>query len=222
MDKGREKLLEEYVKGVVGHFKDDERVQVWDVWNEPDNTNGNSYGEGFKKQEPAGKVERSLELLKKSFDWTRAADPSQPVTSGVWIGDWSEGKASPTAKFQLEASDVVSFHSYDPPEEFKKRVEPLRRFKRPILCTEYMARPRGSRFDPILAYCKEHKIGAYNWGFVEGKTNTIYPWDSWERFEAGNPYTAEPPEWFHDIFRADGSAYKPEEVEYIRKVTGKK
>ena len=89
MDKGREKLLEEYVKGVVGHFKDDKRVQVWDVWNEPDNTNGNSYGEGFKKQEPLGKVERSLELLKKSFEWTRAADPSQPVTSGVWTGDSS-------------------------------------------------------------------------------------------------------------------------------------
>jgi GH35 family endo-1,4-beta-xylanase len=40
----RHALLEAYVKGVVGRFKDDRRVQVWDVWNEPDNENGNSYG----------------------------------------------------------------------------------------------------------------------------------------------------------------------------------
>jgi len=78
-----------------------------------------------------------------------------------------------------------------------------------------MARPQGSTFDPILGYLKEERVGAYNWGFVAGKTNTIYPWDSWKK-----PYASEPPVWFHDIFRADGTAYRPAEVAYIKKVTG--
>src|SRR5690606_24006402 len=82
-------------------------------------------------------------------------------------------------------------------------------------CTEYMARPLGSTFDPIMGYFKEQKVGAYNWGFVSGKSQTIFPWDSWDK-----EYTDEPPLWFHDIFREDGTPYKQEEVDYIRSVTG--
>ena len=135
----------------------------------------------------------------------------------IWRGDWSGDETlSPTEKCQLNNSDVISFHSYDPPEELKQRVGQLRRYKRPILCTEYMARPRGSTFDPVLGYFKQEKIGAYNWGFVQGKTNTIYPWDSWQK-----QYTQEPALWFHDIFRTDGTPYRPEEVQYIRRITGK-
>jgi hypothetical protein len=74
----------------------------------------------------------------------------------------------------------------------------------------------GSTFDPVLAYLRDEKIGAYNWGFVAGKTQTIYPWDSWQK-----AYTAEPKVWFHDIFRKDGTPFDPAEVAYIRGVTGK-
>jgi hypothetical protein len=79
-----------------------------------------------------------------------------------------------------------------------------------------MARPRGSTFAAVLPWFKEQKIAAYNWGFVAGKTNTIYPWDSWQK-----PYASEPKVWFHDIFRADGTAYDAKEVELIRRLTGK-
>ncbi len=116
----------------------------------------------------------------------------------------------------LTQSDIISFHNYRPLPELKKDVEALKRYGRPILCTEYMARPVGSRFDPILAYLKDEHVGAYNWGFVAGKSQTIYPWDSWQK-----PYAAEPPVWFHDIFRPDGTPYDPTEVAYIRGVTGK-
>ena len=77
-----------------------------------------------------------------------------------------------------------------------------------------MARPVGSTFEAILPYFKEHKIAAYNWGFVDGKSQTIYPWDSWSK-----QYTAEPPLWFHDIFRRDGTPYDEKEVELIRRLT---
>jgi hypothetical protein len=210
-DPARWEALEGYVKGVVGRFKDDRRVHVWDLINEPDNRNGSSYG----KDEPSNKSELALGLLRKVFAWGRAVDPSQPLSSGVWTGDYEPGKASAMNRYQLEESDVITFHSYDPLPKLKERVAVLKGYGRPLLCTEYMARPNGSTFDPVLGYFKDEHIGAYNWGFVAGKTQTIYPWDSWQK-----AYTTEPKVWFHDIFRKDGSSYDPAEVAYIRKVTG--
>lgn len=216
MDPARHSLLEDYTKGVIAHFRDDDRVQVWDLWNEPDNRNDNSYGRNKLDREPAGKREQTLALLGRVFDWAREAGPTQPLTCGVWIGNWPDPeRLSPFERLQLEQSDVISFHSYDAPEKVKLCVEHLRRYDRPILCTEFMARPKGSTFDPILAYFKEQGVGAYCWGFVAGKTNTIYPWDSWQ-----HPYDAEPEVWFHDIFRPDGSPFDPREVDSIREVTG--
>jgi hypothetical protein len=212
-DPAKQDALKGYVAGVVGHFRADKRVHAWDVFNEPDNINRPAYD----RHEPKNKAELSLSLLKKAFGWAREADPSQPLTAGVWIGNWGDpDKLSPLERFCLEQSDVISFHCYGNLDEMKKCVEHLRRYKRPILCTEYMARPNGSTFDPILSYLKEQKIGAYNWGFVAGKTQTIYPWDSWTK-----PYTAEPKVWFHDIFRKDGTPYDAREVEFIKRVTGK-
>jgi hypothetical protein len=211
-DPARHDGLKPYVAGVVGRFRADRRVHAWDLFNEPDNTNGSSYG----RLEPAGKPELSLALLKKTFAWARAVDPSQPLTAGVWIGSLADpDKLSTINRYMLTQSDIISFHNYRPLAELKKDVEALKRYGRPILCTEYMARPVGSRFDPILAYLKDEHVGAYCWGFVAGKSQTIYPWDSWQK-----PYAAEPPVWFHDIFRPDGTPYDPAEVAYIRGVTG--
>jgi hypothetical protein len=216
IDSKRHTVLEKYTRDVIGRFKNDPRVDGWDVWNEPDNQNDNSYGKNWLKQEPARKVDRTLELLAKSMRWTQECDPTQPITSGVWIGQWPEdGKLSPTERVQIDHSDVISYHSYDPLDRSRKCVDNLRRYNRPILCTEYMARPQGSNFDPMLGYMKEQGVGAYNWGFIEGKSQTNYPWDSWQK-----PYKAEPPVWFHDILHTDGKPYRQAEVEYIRKVTG--
>lgn len=206
--------LEAYVKGVVGAFANDKRILAWDVWNEPDNTNGSSYG----KQEPANKVALVLALLPKTFVWARAAKPVRPLTSGVWKGDWSSPeKLSAMDKIQLELSDIVSFHNYDGPEEFEKRVHWLERYNRPLLCTEYMARGNKSTFQGTMPVAKKYKIAAYNWGFVAGKTQTNLPWDSWKQ-----PYVdREPAIWFHEVFKTDGTPYRTEEVEFIRQLTGK-
>jgi hypothetical protein len=149
------------------------------------------------------------------FAWAREADPSQPLTAGVWTGEYAGEKASAINRYQLQESDIITFHSYDPLPKLKQRVESLRGYRRPLLCTEYMARPNGSTFDPVLDYLKGQKIGAYNWGFVAGKSQTIYPWDSWQK-----AYTEEPRVWFHDIFRKNGTPYDAAEVAYIRKITG--
>ncbi|MCW3100714.1 MAG: retaining beta-glycosidase [Chthonomonadaceae bacterium] len=206
--------LKPYVVGVLQRFKNDRRVHAWDLFNEPDNTNGSSYGKVELKDKP----ELALELLTKVVGWTREVAPSQPATVCVWFGDWgANDKLTPMQKYSLENSDVVSFHNYGPVAEVKRHIEELRRFHRPILCTEYMARPNNSPFDPNLGFMKSEGVAAYNWGFVSGKTQTIYPWDSWQK-----AYTGEPPVWFHDIFRTNGAPYRPTEVAYIRSVTGRK
>ncbi len=206
-DPARHDQLQEYVRGVIERFRDDKRIHVWDLYNEPGNRNDSSYG----AIELKNKNDLMLALLKKSFDWARAAKPTQPLTSGVWVGEW----ADEIEKVQIEQSDLISFHNYGQPDAMKRCVNNLRRYGRPLLCTEYMARPAGSTFDPVLGYLKQQQVAAYNWGFVSGKTQTIYPWDSWK-----TRYTAEPPLWFHDIFRPDGKPYDQKEVDYIKWTTG--
>lgn len=203
--------LKPYVQGVIRHFRNDPRIDLWDLFNEPDNMNDPAY----IRFEPDNKKQLAQTLLERTFAWARECEPTQPLSSGVWQGNWPEDdKLSPMERVQLFNSDVITFHNYGPLEDLQKCVEHLRRFHRPVICTEYMARPAGSRFDPNLKYMRDQKVGAYNWGFVSGKTQTIYPWDSWKK-----TYTSEPPEWFHDIFHQDGSPYRPEEVEFIKSVT---
>jgi hypothetical protein len=203
--------LKPYVQGVVGHFRNDPRIAFWDVYNEPDNMNDPAY----IKIEPANKKTSALLLLKKVFAWAREMKPNQPLSSGVWLGNWSDpAKLSDFEQVQLGESDIITFHNYGRLDDLKQCVQNLRRYHRPIECTEYMARPVGSTFDPNLGYLKEQNVGAYNWGFVSGKTQTIYPWDSWKK-----TYTAEPPLWFHDILHTDGTPYSEKEVKYIRSVT---
>jgi hypothetical protein len=204
--------LEGYVKGVVGAFANDKRILGWDVWNEPDNTNDGSYAGG----EPPNKVELVLALLPKVFEWARAAGASQPLTSGVWKGDWSSPeKLGAMEKTQLELSDVISFHNYDAADVFEKRVLSLQQYHRPILCTEYMARGNGSTFQGTLPIAKKYHVAAINWGLVAGKTQTYLPWDSWK-----HPYTdREPTIWFHEVFRANGQPYSQDEADFIRAIT---
>lgn len=203
--------LKPYVQGVLEHFRHDQRIAFWDLYNEPDNMNIPAY----VKEEPTNKLSSALILLKKVFIWAREVNPSQPLTSGVWHGNWSDpGKLSAFEKIQLNESDIITFHNYGPLGEVKRCVKALRQYGRPIICTEYMARPMGSTFNPILGYFKRHNVGAFNWGFVSGKTQTIYPWNSWVKH-----YTNAPKVWFHDIFHKNGAPYSSNEVEYIRSIT---
>lgn len=213
-DPARHDELRDYVLGILKYYAHDERVIVWDLFNEPDNPNARSYG----KVETPKKAEMALMLLKKTFTWARQVNPSQPLTAGVWRGDWSDhAKLSEIDKYMLEESDIITFHNYSDLSDLKLRVENLRRYGRPLLCTEYMNRQSRSTFDPNFGYLRSQDIAAYNWGLVSGKSQTIYPWDSWEK-----PYTAEPAQWFHDVFRPDGKPFDAKETEYIKRATGAK
>ncbi len=212
-DPSRYPMLQAYVNDIVGHFRNDDRILAWDVWNEPDNPGGGDYKNNSPK-----KMDRVAHLLPKVFAWARDAGPSQPLTSGVWRGhEWSNKKTlNEIQKVQLSESDIITFHDYGWPESFEKRVNELKTYGRPILCTEYVARGAGSTFDTILPLGKKHDVGMINWGLVNGRTQTDLPWDSWER-----PYTLKKPAvWFHDILREDGTPYRERELELFRTLTG--
>lgn len=203
--------LEKYVKETVAEFKDDNRVLAWDVWNEPDNMTGPSY----EAVEIKNKADLILPLLEKAFQWARSTNPSQPLTSGVWVGDWSdETKMLPMHKLQLAQSDIISFHNYNKPQDFEKVIKQLQRYGKPLLCTEYMARPNGSTFEGFLPIARKYNVGMINWGFVDGKSQTKYSWDSWTK-----KYDAEPELWFHEVFHTDGTPYKKAETDLIKKMT---
>ena len=207
--------LKAYVTGIVSAFANDNRILGWDVWNEPGADNRSSYPRTEIKDKP-----RFVRLLlPQVFQWAREANPSQPLTSGVWDTDAKEGTDNAEIqKIQLSQSDIITFHNYSWPESFKKEVTWLKTFNRPLICTEYMARPAGSTFDGILPVAKQERVGAINWGFVAGKTQTYFPWESWEHPYIVNP----PPVWFHEVLREDGRPYREAEVNLIRQLTSTK
>lgn len=186
-------MLEKYVTDVLTHFKEDKRILLWDLYNEP----GNS-----------GKKDSSLVLLKKVFEWARKVNPSQPISAGLW--DWGLEKFN---VFLAQNSDIITYHNYEEPDKHRRVIQVLKAFGRPMICTEYMARTRNSYFSNIMPMLKRYNVGAINWGLVSGKTNTIFAWDT--PLKDGS----QPKEWFHDIFRPDGTPYRQEEVDLIRKLT---
>ncbi len=204
--------LESYVKQVITAFASDERILAWDLWNEPDNSSTAFYA----KSELPNKGALVAQMLPRVFEWARSATPSQPITSGVWLGDWSDSdKLTSVQKTQIEQSDIITFHNYGWPEDFERRVGWLKVHNRPLICTEYMARSLGSIFDLILPVAKRENVGVINWGFVSGKSQTIFPWDSWQ-----TPYTNGPHVWFHDVLHPDGTPYRESEVDLIKRLTG--
>lgn len=207
-DPGQYRRLEAYVKDVVGSLAQDNRVLGWDLWNEPDNISAN-----YSQRDPALLQHVAL-LLPKVFDWARSANPSQPLTSGIWHdNDWNDlDHLNAIEKTQLTQSDIISFHNYGWPEEFAARVKSLAGYGRPLMCTEYMARSAGSLIDTVLPLGKRMNVGMINWGFANGKTQTDLPWDSWQR-----PYVLRPPVvWFHDLLHGDGTPYRAHEIAIIK------
>ena len=214
MDRSSWGGLEAYVRDIVGSFGQDERVVAWDIYNEV----GNYYlpvmslpkeerEKALKEKAKSPQAEASAALLEAAFAWARAADPSQPLTAGVWRKD------DPLDERLLALSDIVSFHHYREPDSLERRIDELRRHGRPLWCTEYMARTLGSTFQGHMPIFRREKVACFNWGLADGKTQTKFAWTD-------EPGGGEPDPWFHDIFRQDGTPYSAEEADFIRGMMG--
>jgi hypothetical protein len=196
--------LQAYVSGLVATFADDDRILAWDLYNEPGGLAA-----------PSGRPvdELCLPLLSASFDWARSAGARQPLTSGTFHLDRPQDPR--IRELQLAESDIVSFHHYGTAGDLERVIESLAgRTGRPLLCTEYLARTEGSRFETHLPVFERHRVGAVSWGLVAGRTQTQYPWSSW----ADPAPSPEPDEWFHDVLRPDGTPHDEEEVAFLRRI----
>lgn len=187
--------LENYTKDILKTFATDQRVLAWDLFNEPSNS---------------GYMDAVVPLLTKVFAWAQEADPAQPLTAGWWHDHPMSNRV------MFDNSDIVTFHNYNDPANLEAQIKELQKMNRPLICTEYMARTRGSLFETTLPIFKKYRVGAINWGLVKGKTNTIFAWDT------PLPGVDEPPVWFHDIFRPNGTPYSQREVDFIRTLTGRR
>lgn len=188
--------LEAYINEIVSHFSADHRILMWDLYNEAGNAKmGN----------------KSLPLLKECFIWARTAKPIQPLTACIYDKDLHD-----INEVVLKLSDIITFHNYNPLPHLKMVVEKLRAFSRPLICTEWMARSRGSRINTHLPFFCQEGIGCYIWGLVNGKTQTSF---GWETLESASKRAEEPGEWFHDLLHPNGEPYSDEEIQILREQT---
>jgi hypothetical protein len=184
--------IEKYVKAVINRFKNDDRILLWDLYNEP--TNG-------------GLGSATFPLLKKVIRWARAVNPTQPLSIDVWNGDKRLNEIA------LAASDVITFHNYGNKEALVKHIAELKQHNRPLLCTEWMNRPAGSAIGTHLPVFFTENVGCMLWGLVNGKTQTDLPWGH-------RPPDPPPTVWQHDLYRTDFSEYKKAEIDSIKMYTG--
>jgi hypothetical protein len=198
--------LQTYTQELLELYKDDERILMWDLYNEP-----GQFGIG----------EKSYTLLDFVWNWAHEIRPSQPLTSCL---DGSIGDS--IISLNQSKSDIITFHTYEA-EKLEPTIKKLRTTGRPLMCTEYMAREYGSTFEFCLPIFKKYNIACYNWGLVAGRSQTNFNWETIlylnEERDKGNlvkegDNLTEPNQWFHDIFRRDGSPYSIEEITFIKKI----
>ncbi|WHP30886.1 1,4-beta-xylanase [Trabulsiella odontotermitis] len=215
MDRNRWPEIERYVRDVVRHFRDDPRVLLWDLYNEPGN-GGIFTDEGECHQFDDMLELYALSLMTRLFQWAREEQPQQPLTVGAWhIADRHDCRHAfihPIDAAALHLSDVISYHAYvDTPGQLGI-LKQLSRHQRPIFCTEWLARHVGSTMVEQLPLFRAQRVSAFHWGLVQGKTQTWLPWPDIAR---ENP---QPSLWFHDVLTADGKAFSQTEMALIRQL----
>ena len=187
--------LERYVKDVMMRHKDDTRIFLWDLYNEPTSS---------------GLGARSFPLLRKTFAWAREVNPSQPISSGVW------NKDKALNKILLENSDVVTFHCYKSAKETAEDVKALQKTGRPVICTEWMNRRRKSTVKDCIDVFADLDAGCLLWGLVNGKTQTHL---TWGHRPEHLPYKGA---WQHDLYHGDFTPYDSKEIELIKNTIKRK
>ena len=76
-----------------------------------------------------------------------------------------------------------------------------------------MARPIGSRIEDQLPLYRRRDVGCFQWGLVQGRSQTTLPWPAaLVRAHGGH---ADRSVWFHDILTADGEPYDRAETDLI-------
>ncbi len=194
----------EWVREIMTAYKNDERIVMWDIYNEV----GNS------KREQA-----TVPHLKKFFEIARQINPIQPLTCCTWRCPADPEKEIPEIeRMAIENSDIVSYHNYGTYQTNIRIIKRLQQYGRPIVNTEWLGRCLHNTVQEMFPLFYLEKIGCYNWGFVAGKYQTYEPWNStWQAFDKNPDMDVDFTKWFHDLYRPNLRPYDPKEIDIIKR-----
>ena len=181
--------LEKYFRDVMEKYKGDDRVVYWDLYNRAGDSE---------------LWEATLPLMDQVFNWARDIDPKQPLAAPAWTKP-----NSAMTVHKLERSDIVTFQSFETAGQIEALLTLLKRYDRPIICSDWLMRQRDNDFEKILPLFSVHRVGWFNRGLVNGKTQEWIQQDQYR--------SADRPElWQHDVLKPNGDAYDPKEIERIQ------
>lgn len=193
----------EWVREIVTKYKNDERIVMWDIFNEPGNSKRGNL---------------SFPHMKKFFEIIREINPVQPITTAIWSVINSIDKLPEIEKWALDNSDIVSYHNYSPYADNIQIIAELKKLGRPIINSEWLARPVHNTIEEMFPLFYLEKIGCYNWGFVAGKYQTYEPYNgTWDVYKNNPSMDFDFTKWYHDLYRPSLNPYNPRETELIKR-----
>lgn len=215
MDPAQWPRVEAYVRDVLTRFKDDDRITIWDLYNEPGNRGINlSPTESMEYDEALETF--ALELMTATFGWAREVGPTQPLTVGAWHIDHEKYGTleHPIDAAAMDLSDIITYHNYNTAARQLSVLESLTARNRPILCTEWLARHMDCVFSEQLPLFCAFAAGCYQWGLVQGRTQTWIPWTSVNKNHP-DPQSL----WFHDVLTPEGKPWCEQEMRLVKGLT---
>lgn len=201
-DEFRDKHFE-MVDELARKYAKDERLFVWDVWNEPGNGN-----RGMK----------SAEAMKKYFEIIRSYDQIQPLTADCW---WVNQERKPKDEIQtlaVELSDIITFHSYNPAWIMVEIIEGLSEYGRPLINNEWLNRLDGCNVADVLPLLYAKRVGSLHWGLMAGFSQTYEPYGSYYSEYIKENSNVDLTKWQHDIYRFNGLPYDKKEIEIFKSI----
>ncbi len=194
-------LYEKFIKRLVGAFRGEERIVMWDVWNEPDVWDDD-------------RTRLEMDIIIRIADWCHEADATQPITSSIF---WDTTDKSPIEhEWRRKAEskmDLHNFHSYElarsQPDNGEDLIRQLQEIgNRPLVCTEILTRTNGSGMARSLAVLARYGAHFYSWGLYANDSN----WDIRWHTSAYDPYDP----MFHNVLYADGDVIDSRDIEALQ------
>ncbi len=199
-----EPLYYEMVDELASIYAKDERLQIWDVWNEIGNSNRGMM---------------SVKAMENFFAILRSHDPIQPLTADVWsYTPDNTDITAPEQKRAAELSDVITYHGYMDFPSLVVVTEMLQeKYARPLINNEWLNRILDNNVKEIYPFFYKERIGSYPWGLIAGYSQTYEPWGGlYARYmEEGS--TLDITKWQHDLYRFNGLPYDKNEIALMKR-----
>ena len=198
----REKFFE-MVEELAAKYAHDERLQIWNVWNELGNSRRHAM---------------SVPVMEKACEIIRSHDQIQPITVDVWTYTKDCKPVPGVQERAIALSDVISFHNYSSFGTFVRVLKAMQSFGRPVFCTEWLNRITGNLVEQVFPLLYLEHVGSYHWGLIQGYSQTYEPWGCYNA-EIADPNYNGPHDLTalqHDLYRFSGLPYKAKEVAIIK------